>query len=100
MHMDHGLAAALHSAIASLDVIDCHEHTFLPDQRPQPMDLWSVLRRSDLGDDLIAAGLPAAERPLLDWARASPYLRPCAPPAFIADCCSPFAICSRLRPTT
>src|SRR5262249_21684582 len=74
MHMDHGLATALDSAIASLDVIDCHEHTFLPDQRPQPMDLWSVLRDSNLVSDLMAAGMPAAERPLLDWARASPYL--------------------------
>src|SRR5262245_30669844 len=72
--MDQELYTALATAIASLAVIDCHEHTFLSDARPRPMDLWQVVRNSDLGDDLIAAGMPAADRPALDWARASPFL--------------------------
>jgi predicted TIM-barrel fold metal-dependent hydrolase len=72
--MDQKLSAALMTALARLAVIDCHEHTFLPDARPCPMDLWQVVRNSDLGDDLIAAGMPADDRPTLDWARAAPYL--------------------------
>src|SRR5262249_55304415 len=28
----------------------------------------------DLGDDLISAGMPAANRPILDWECAAPYL--------------------------
>jgi uncharacterized protein len=72
--MDQELYATLSSAIAALAVIDCHEHTFLPTARPRPMDLWEVVRNSDLGDDLIAAGMPAASRPVLDWERAAPYL--------------------------
>jgi len=38
------------------------------------MDLLQVIRNSDLGDDLIAAGMPAADRPILDYPRAAPYL--------------------------
>src|SRR5689334_15931863 len=72
--MDHELYAALSSAVAALAVVDCHEHTFLPTARPRPMDLWQVVRNSDLGDDLISAGMPAADRPILDWERAAAYL--------------------------
>src|SRR5262245_41945583 len=43
-------------------------------RRPRPMTLWQVVRNSDLGDDLIAAGMPATDRAVLDWARAAPYL--------------------------
>lgn len=55
-------------------VIDCHEHTFLPHARPQPVDLPALLRNSDVGDDLISAGLPAAARASLSWDTAAPYL--------------------------
>jgi uncharacterized protein len=72
--MDQGPYATLASAIAALAVIDCHEHTFLPEAHPLPMDLWQLVRNSDLGDDLIAAGMPATSRPVLDWERAAPYL--------------------------
>ncbi len=74
MAVDHGLFESLHKDIARLPVIDCHEHTFLPAARPQPVDLWTLLRNSDIGDDLISAGMPAADRAWLDWERASPYL--------------------------
>ena len=69
-----GLFETLHNHIAALPTIDCHEHTFLPDARPQPVDLWAVLRNSDVGDDLISAGMPASCRPTLDWEQAAPYL--------------------------
>ncbi len=65
---------SLHAQIAALTVIDCHEHTFLPEARPARVDLWTVLRNSDVGDDLISAGMLAADRPALNWARAAPYL--------------------------
>lgn len=65
---------SLHAQIAALPVIDCHEHTFLPEARPPSVDLWTVMRNSDVGDDLISAGMPAAARPDLDWARVAPYL--------------------------
>src|SRR5687767_754553 len=65
---------ALHAQVSALPVIDCHEHTFLPEARPSRVDLWTVLRNSDVGDDLISAGMPAADRPELDWNRASSYL--------------------------
>jgi len=74
MAVDHGLFESLHKDIARLPVIDCHEHTFLPAARPQPVDLWTLLRNSDIGDDLISAGMPAADRPRLDWERARSYL--------------------------
>jgi hypothetical protein len=65
---------SLHSQISALPVIDCHEHTFLPEARPARVDLWTVVRNSDVGDDLISAGMPATARPNLDWNLASPYL--------------------------
>jgi predicted TIM-barrel fold metal-dependent hydrolase len=74
MMVDQGLFEALHNYIAASTAIDCHEHTFLPDARPKPVDLWTVLRNSDVGDDLISAGMPASSRPTLDWDQAAPYL--------------------------
>lgn len=68
------LVESLHLQISALPVIDCHEHTFLPEARPARVDLWTVMRNSDVGDDLISAGMPAAARPDLDWAQAAPYL--------------------------
>ena len=65
---------ALRAQISALPVIDCHEHTFLPEARPARVDLWTVLRNSDVGDDLISAGMPVTNRPDLDWNRASTYL--------------------------
>ena len=65
---------ALHAQISALPTIDCHEHTFLPEARPSRVDLWTVLQNSDVGDDLISAGMPAVDRPRLDWKRASEYL--------------------------
>lgn len=72
--MDPGLFETLHTYLTALPVIDCHEHTFLPDARPQPVDLWAVLRNSDVGDDLISAGMPATSRPRLGWEQAASYL--------------------------
>ena len=74
MMVDQGLFEALHNHIAALPTIDCHEHTYLADARPRPVDLWTVLRNSDIGDDLISAGMPAASRPSLNWEQAAPYL--------------------------
>ncbi|HKY55854.1 MAG TPA: amidohydrolase family protein [Anaerolineales bacterium] len=65
---------SLRGQISALPVIDCHEHTFLPEARPSRVDLWTVVRNSDVGDDLISAGMPATDRPKLDWNLASPYL--------------------------
>jgi predicted TIM-barrel fold metal-dependent hydrolase len=64
----------LHAQISALPVIDCHEHTFLPEARPLRVDLWTVLGNSDVGDDLISAGMPITYRPDLDWNRAALYL--------------------------
>ena len=72
--VSQGLFETLHDHVAALPAIDCHEHTFLPDARPQPVDLWAVLRNSDVGDDLISAGMPASSRATLDWEQAAPYL--------------------------
>jgi len=68
------LFESLHTQISALPVIDCHEHTFLPEALPMRVDLWTVMRNSDVGDDLISAGMPASDRPDLDWNRAAPYL--------------------------
>ena len=65
---------SLHGQISALPVIDCHEHTFLPEARPSRVDLWAVVRNSDVGDDLISAGMPATHRPNLEWDLASAYL--------------------------
>jgi hypothetical protein len=72
--MDRGHFERLHAYIATLPVVDCHEHTLLPDSRPVVVDLWTILRNSDVCDDLISAGMPAEWRPDLDWDRAAPYL--------------------------
>lgn len=72
--MDNRTYQELQEYITSLPVIDCHEHTYLPGQRPQPLDLWTILRNSDVGDDLVSAGMPAEDRTGLDWPRAAPYL--------------------------
>jgi uncharacterized protein len=60
--------------ISSLPVIDCHEHTYPQNELPQPVDLWTIFRNSDAGDDLISAGMPESDRPKLDWNLAAPYL--------------------------
>ncbi len=65
---------SLHAYISGLAVVDCHEHTFLPEACPQPTNLWTLLRNSDVGDDLISAGMPAANRPTLNWEQVEPYL--------------------------
>jgi uncharacterized protein len=72
--VETGLLAALQDDFAALPVIDCHEHTYLPNARPRPVDLGCLLRNSDVGDDLISAGMPAGLRPRLDWESAAPYL--------------------------
>jgi len=68
------LVESIHTQISALPAIDCHEHTFLPENRPAQVDLWTVMRNSDVGDDLISAGMPASDRPELDWERAGPHL--------------------------
>ena len=65
---------SLYTRISALPVIDCHEHTFLPESRPARVDLWTVMRNSDVGDDLISAGMPGMDRSNLNWDRAAPYL--------------------------
>jgi predicted TIM-barrel fold metal-dependent hydrolase len=72
--MSHQLFEALHHDISTLPVIDCHEHTFLPEQCPQPTDLWVILRNSDVGDDLISAGMPVPSRANLGWTAVEPFL--------------------------
>lgn len=72
--MDSGLRQALTIYMAGQPVIDCHEHTFLPQVLPQPVDLWVLLRNSDVGDDLISAGMPASARARLRWQDAAAYL--------------------------
>ncbi len=72
--MDRGLENSLLEFIRAQPVVDCHEHTFLPEARPEPVDLWTVLRNSDAGDDLISAGMPASARPTLQWEDVAPYL--------------------------
>ena len=64
----------LFAQISTLDVVDCHEHTFLPEARPSPVDLWTVIRNSDVGDDLISAGMPVSFRSELNWDRAAPHI--------------------------
>lgn len=71
---DVTLEESLHTQISALPVIDCHEHTFLPESLPMPVDLWTVVRNSDLADDLISAGMPATNRQHLHWDNAAPYL--------------------------
>src|SRR4051794_31163684 len=72
--MDNGQQQALLEYIVQQPVIDCHEHTFLPEALPQPVDLWTILRNSDVGDDLISAGMPASARATLCWQDAAAYL--------------------------
>ena len=68
------LFESLHAQISALPAIDCHEHTFLPEARPRRVDLWTVMQNSDVGDDLISAGMPVSDRASLDWNRAASYL--------------------------
>jgi hypothetical protein len=72
--MGSGQQQALFDYIVQQPVIDCHEHTFLPKALPQPVDLGTLLRNSDIGDDLISAGMPAAVRATLGWRDVAPYL--------------------------
>ena len=60
--------------ISYLPVIDCHEHTCLQAELPQTVDLWTIFRNSDVGDDLISAGMPESDRSKLNWNLAEPYL--------------------------
>jgi hypothetical protein len=73
--VDYALFTSLHDYLTTLPAIDCHEHTFLPEARPQPVDLWTIIRNSDVADDLISAGMAAAQRPTLGWAQVAPYLK-------------------------
>lgn len=72
--MSRQLLESLHNYISTLPAIDCHEHTFLPEALPQPVDLWTLVRNSDVGDDLISAGMPASSRSSLNWEQVEPYL--------------------------
>lgn len=64
----------LEAMLAGIPVVDCHEHTFLPDARPARVDLAALFANSDVADDLISAGMPAAVRPELSWAAVAPHL--------------------------
>ena len=65
-HLEEHLAAA--------PVVDCHEHTFLPGAAPPRVDLAVLVANSDVGDDMISAGMPEALRHELTWSTAAPYL--------------------------
>jgi predicted TIM-barrel fold metal-dependent hydrolase len=65
-HLEEHLAAA--------PVVDCHEHTFLPGAAPARVDLAVLIANSDVGDDMISAGMPEELRHELTWATAAPYL--------------------------
>lgn len=72
--MTTGLAWSMDGYLRDLPVIDCHEHTMLPDRRPEPLDVGTLIAGSDLGDDLIACGMPAADRQRLSFEVAAPWL--------------------------
>jgi len=72
--MTDGLTASLEASIREIPVVDCHEHTFLPDRRPARVDLGTLVAGSDLADDLISAGMPAEARARLGYADAAPFL--------------------------
>lgn len=72
--MSHAEVTAIEAMLAELPVVDCHEHTFLPDARPARMDLGALFAATDVADDLISAGMPAEARPMLDWDAVAPYL--------------------------
>lgn len=67
-------AERLEAFLSDQPVVDCHEHTFLPDAVPATVDLGVLIANSDIGDDMISAGMPADERQRLDWERAAPWL--------------------------
>jgi hypothetical protein len=60
--------------LADAPVVDCHEHTFLPGAGPAAVDLAQLIANSDVGDDMISAGMPEAMRHELTWETAAPYL--------------------------
>ena len=72
--MRAGGVGELEHHLAGLAVVDCHEHTYLPDARPAMIDLGVLLANSDVGDDLISSGMPPEARMGLTWSTASPFL--------------------------
>ena len=72
--MRAGDVAAMEDFLAGLDVVDCHEHTYLPEARPPTIDLAVILANSDVGDDMISSGMSPDLRMTLTWSTASPFL--------------------------
>jgi len=68
------LVSHLEECLAASSVVDCHEHTFLPDARPATIDLAVLIANSDVGDDMISAGMPEDLRHELTWSSAAPWL--------------------------
>ena len=64
----------LEEHLAESPVVDCHEHTFLPGAGPARVDLAVLIANSDVGDDMISAGMPETLRHELTWSTAAPYL--------------------------
>ena len=73
--MTDALVRDLEERLAASAVVDCHEHTFLPDARPATVDLAVLLANSDVGDDMISAGMPEDLRHELTWSSAAPWLQ-------------------------
>ncbi|MFO1539319.1 MAG: amidohydrolase family protein [Chloroflexota bacterium] len=89
--MSGALVADLEAMLATIPVVDCHEHTFLPAARPARVDMAALFAGSDVADDLISAGMPAAERPALTWATVEPYLDRVANTGFYRSLAAAFA---------
>jgi uncharacterized protein len=68
------LVEDLEHTLATMPVVDCHEHTLLPERRPATIDLGTLMAGSDVGDDLISSGMPVEARVGLTWEAAAPYL--------------------------
>jgi hypothetical protein len=72
--MSDTVVRQLQEHLDSAPVVDCHEHTYLPGAGPDRVDLAVLIANSDVGDDMISAGMPAALRHELTWSTAAPYL--------------------------
>lgn len=64
----------LEEHLAASPIVDCHEHTLLPGAGPARVDLAVLIANSDVGDDMISAGMPEDRRQDLTWSTAAPYL--------------------------
>jgi predicted TIM-barrel fold metal-dependent hydrolase len=68
------VALELEETLATMSIVDCHEHTFLPEVLPATVDLGTLMANSDVGDDMISSGMPPEARARLSWEVAGPSL--------------------------